>query len=206
MEQGHARKICRFIEENYSELMTKLEMKIGAESDFMGRIEVLDAPPLFRKYMEGKGYCNRDKFFTYSPADVLAFFVMAQEQLFEDWEYNHEFSLLLGERIMIKELCGRSLKSTDLAVILQSQIREIMNTNKPVLLDFTGVRDATFDFLLVAFGYFYKEEDLSKLDQYLVFENLEQKQIYTDLRNMRNDILSFRNNPGLSRIANFLLT
>lgn len=204
MDRGNARRICGHIEKNYGDLLNKLNIELIPVSDFMGQIEVLNPPSLFSDYMAGKGYCNRDKFFSYAPCDVLAFFVMAQERLFEDGEHNHEVSQLLGQKINVKELCGSTLQSTDLAIRLQSEIKEILAQEKPVLLDFSGVRSATFDFLLVAFGYFYKEEDFQHLDYYLVFDNLQQNQISNDLRSMRNDIMAFRNNPKLSHIANFL--
>lgn len=205
MERGNAKRICQYIEKNHSELLEKLDIKLEVASGLMERIEVKEPPAIFQPYMEGKGYCNRDRFFTYSACDVLAFFVMAQERLFDCDEYNHEVSLLLGERIKVSDLCGTTrLKKIDEAVRLQNAIREILEKDIPVILDFRGIYDATYEFLITALGFYYKEEDLTRLNHYLLFENLNQEKIYENIRIIKTNIYSFRHNPELARIANFL--
>lgn len=84
-----ALRIYEYVQENFGELLERLNLQLSEPDVFDEDIEVTERRAgcryspfgIFISYMEGQGYCNRDRFSTYKAQDVLSF-VMSVEHRF----------------------------------------------------------------------------------------------------------------------------
>lgn len=100
-----AKKIVKFIKENYQDTLNKIQIDLYSNSgnDWIEVIDKTDTyvysfyKQFFVPYMEDLGYCNRDKYNTYKAEDVLAFILCVNSGLlqnsYEVREMNEIFKL-----------------------------------------------------------------------------------------------------------------
>ena len=92
-----ALRIYEYVQENFGELLERLNLQMAEPNVFAEEIEIKERHAgcryspygIFIEYMEGQGYCNRDRFFTYKAQDVLSF-MMSVEHRFLNGFLNHQ--------------------------------------------------------------------------------------------------------------------
>lgn len=204
MERGNSKKIYKYIMSNHRHLIEQMGFEMKPADSPIEEIEVTKYPSGFMEFMTGKGYCNRDIYSTYSACDVLSYVVMAQERLFDLSEFNMEVNEAIGEKIEVAKLYGRNILDSESGYKLYQLALEKLETRNPVLIDFTGVNDLSFDFALNSIGMLYKSEDHEKLARDLILVGIGTRSIEDKIYSIRRNILDLKRSPNLIKIATFL--
>lgn len=159
---GDARRVLHFIKENYAEEIELLGLEMSIGEGPCEEIKVTKYPSMFMDFMESQGYCNRHKFNTYKPNDVLSFVIMSANRLYA-FDLNDEANELLGDTIYVSSDISSDCLSYEQGKKLRNKIIPYIKRNRPVFLNFEKVKQLSPIFLSATFSPLYKEFKSSQI-------------------------------------------